>query len=36
LARLLERGIIAIVGSLLVTLAMLPDGLRMERLTRAN
>ncbi|MFL5355814.1 RiPP maturation radical SAM C-methyltransferase [Archangium sp.] len=36
LTRLLERGIIASVGSLLVTLAMLPEGLRTERLARAH
>ncbi|OJT17855.1 hypothetical protein BO221_43435 [Archangium sp. Cb G35] len=36
LSRLLERGIIASLGSLLVTLAMLPDGLRTERLVRAH
>ncbi len=36
LARLLERGIIAHLGSLLVTLALLPEGLRMERLSRIN
>jgi hypothetical protein len=36
LSRLLERGIIANMGSLLVTLAMLPEGLRTERLARAH
>ncbi|MGZ3459844.1 MAG: hypothetical protein ACXU86_15215, partial [Archangium sp.] len=35
LARLLERGVIASMGSRLVTLATLPDGLRTERLARA-
>ncbi|HZI03838.1 MAG TPA: hypothetical protein VEZ71_07435, partial [Archangium sp.] len=36
LSRLLERGLIASMGSLLVTLAMLPEGLRTERLARAH
>ncbi|MBN1210234.1 MAG: RiPP maturation radical SAM C-methyltransferase [Myxococcaceae bacterium] len=36
LERLIERGVIARIGSLLVTLAMLPDGLRTEHVSRAN